>query len=79
MKPELTDRARTVLAAVRKASAGEWVKRQTIAVVMGKNKLSAADVAMLEVLSTQGFIEAEERETAAPSGRMFVYRATEGK
>lgn len=75
MTAQLTERAKTVLDAVRAASKGAWIKRTAIAAQMGKRTLSAADIAMLEILSLQGYIEAEEStDTRAPSGRFFRYR-----
>jgi len=70
----LPEQARALLDAV-KAARGVWLSRQDIAHTMGKNRLNPGDTAMLEMLTAQGLIEAQERPTSAPSGYRWEYRA----
>jgi hypothetical protein len=76
-KPPLSEQAQKLVDAVRVASKGEWVNRRAVLQQLGKKQLSAGDVALLELLTVQGYIEAEKRETSAPSGFTYVYRVKE--
>lgn len=66
-----------VLLSVLKESAGEWLNRSDIARMLDKRKLSAYDIAMLEILQEKGLIEIQHRDNRTPIGYEFVYRATE--
>ncbi len=59
---------------VLRGSPGEWFTRSDIAKALEKRKLSSYDIAMLEVLESQGVVEIQHRENRTPIGYEFVYR-----
>jgi hypothetical protein len=69
----LGDRAQRLLSAIR-SQHGEWVKRTTIARLLGNKMLSGSDMLLLQSLAEQGYIEARQVETTAPSGSRWEYR-----
>jgi hypothetical protein len=70
---EQSDRLLNVL----KDAAGDWLTRSEIARMLEKRKLSAYDIAMLEILQEKGQVEIQHRDNRTPIGYEFVYRATE--
>jgi hypothetical protein len=62
---------------VLKQRPGEWVSRSDIARILEKRKLSAYDIAMLEILEHQGVIEIKHRDNRTPIGFEYVYRTLE--
>lgn len=78
---ELTEHARNLIAAIQEGG-GEFVDRKFIAERLveksedRKSKtLNGADIAVLDLLSANGVIEAVEKSTRAPSGVKLLYRA----
>ena len=62
---------------VLKDSPGEWLTRSEIARMLDKRKLSAYDIAMLEILQEKELIEIKHRDNRTPIGYEFVYRVAE--
>jgi len=69
----LTERGRELLDALK--AANDWTNRAALARATGKNRLSPHDIMLLERMETDGFIEIRQRESNAPSGTAFDYRA----
>lgn len=58
---------------------GQWVKRTEIAQRLGRNRLNAGEIAVLDVLAEQGTIgRMYSTETNAPSGKVALYRSGGG-
>ena len=55
----------------------DWLTRSSIARKLRKRRLSAYDIAMLEILQEKGLVEIQHRENRTPIGYEFVYSATE--
>jgi hypothetical protein len=70
----LDARARRLLTAIRSQN-GQWLKRIDIAHLLGNKTLSSGDMVLLQSLSEQGYIEARQVGTNAPSGSRWEYRA----
>jgi hypothetical protein len=66
-------RARRLLNTIRSQS-GQWLKRADIAHLLGNKTLSSGDMVLLQSLAAQGYIEARQVETNAPSGSRWEYR-----
>jgi hypothetical protein len=69
----LESRARRLLSAIR-SQPGQWLKRTDIARLLGNKLLSSSDVLLLQSLVEQGYIEARQVGTTAPSGSRWEYR-----
>ena len=65
------------LLGVLRDSPGEWLTRSEIARMLDKRKLSAYDVAMLEILQEKELIEIKHRDNRTPIGYEFVYRVAD--
>jgi hypothetical protein len=63
---------------VMKESPDRWFNRSELAKAIDKRKLSAYDIAMLEILQARGLIQIEFRDNRTPIGFEFVYRLAEG-
>src|SRR5258706_12424515 len=59
-------RAQRLLNTIRSQS-GQWLKRADIAHLLGNKTLSSGDMVLLQSLAAQGYIEARQVETNAPS------------
>ena len=70
----LEGRARRLLSAIRSQN-GQWLKRADIARLLGNKMLSSSDMLLLQSLTEQGYIEARQVGTTAPSGSRWEYRA----
>ena len=69
----LQEKRERLLAAIA-AYNGEWVKRADIARHLGLKKLSSGEITLLEVMASEGVIEAREAESKAPIGKRAEYR-----
>jgi hypothetical protein len=70
----LEGRAQRLLGAIRSYT-GQWLKRTDIAHLLGNKMLSSGDMVLLQSLTEQGYIEARQVGTTAPSGSRWEYRA----
>jgi predicted transcriptional regulator len=59
------------------SAGGDWLTRSSIARRLRKRRLSAYDIAMLEILQEKGLVEIQHRENRTPIGYEFVYSVTE--
>lgn len=69
----LTERGRELLAALK--AANDFMNRADLARATGKNRLSPHDLELLERMEKDGFIEIRRRDSRAPAGVAFDYRA----
>ncbi len=76
MTSRLSVQSDVLLQVLRNAS-GDWLTRSSIARRLRKRRLSAYDIAMLEILQEKGLVEIQHRENRTPIGYEFVYSATE--
>lgn len=56
-----------------------WIQRAEMAEILGKARLTAGDMAYLEMLDVIGFIETKQEDTNTPMGYKWVYRLTEDR
>jgi hypothetical protein len=70
----LEGRAQRLLSAIRSQN-GQWLKRADIAHLLSNKTLSSGDMVLLQSLAEQGYIEARQVGTTAPSGSRWEYRA----
>lgn len=75
MRPptEVTPHGEKLLQALR--SAREWMNRKAIAHAIGKRRLTPYDLALLELLVSQGKVEVEKRDYDSVIPYQWVYRA----
>ncbi len=66
-----------LLLRVLRSAEDDWLTRSSIARQLRKRRLSAYDIAMLEILQEKGLVEIQHRENRTPIGYEFVYSATE--
>ncbi len=66
-----------LLLRVLRSAEGDWLTRSSIARRLRKRRLSAYDIAMLEILQEKGLVEIQHRENRTPIGYEFVYSARE--
>ena len=69
----LTERGRELLTALKAANG--WTSRADLARATGKNRLSPHDFMLLERMEKDGLIEIRQRDSRAPAGVAFDYRA----
>ena len=69
----LGSRAQRLLSAIRSQN-GQWLKRVDIARLLGNKMLSSSDMLLLQSLTEQGYIDARQVGTTAPSGSRWEYR-----
>lgn len=62
---------------VLRSADDDWLTRSSIARKLRKRRLSAYDIAMLEILQEKGLVEIRHRENRTPIGYEFVYSATQ--
>lgn len=60
------------------AQGDRWVQRSEIADAIGKKRLTAGDMAFLEMLEATDFVESTHQDTHTPMGYKWVYRLAEG-
>lgn len=70
---ELDAQSQRILDVLR--SATDWMNRRDIARAMNKKQLNPYDIAVLQVLTGQGLIEASQRDNNSPVGWEWMYRA----
>lgn len=74
----ISERTAEMLDAIRRCGAG-WHSRAAIAEQLGRNRLSGADVTLLEMLIENGQVLAEQHEIDAPISQRWEYRLPEAQ
>ena len=77
-RDSLPEGAVKLLNALAELNAHEtWVQRAEMAKILGKARLTAGDMAYLEMLDVIGFVETRQEDTNTPMGYKWVYRLRE--
>lgn len=74
-KEKLPDGAQKLLDALAQLDGHKrWVQRAEMSALMGKKRLTAGDMAYLEMLEAIGFIESTHESTHTPMGFKWMHR-----